>query len=90
MSNLAFNKLQGRNMKIDSLFKIKDIQMNQLDEELNDLLELDDEIQQKIKDKAEEISKLRTQLEKYDSNYKTKMEKLKWVPVNNIEDKLIR
>jgi len=70
-------------MKIDSLFRIKDIQMNQLDEELNDLFALVDDTEQEIRFKLGEMEELRTQLELYNPNYKTEMEidRLKVFPV---------
>ncbi len=61
-------------MKIDSLFRIKDIQMNQLDDELNDLLAHADDTEQEIRFKFDQMEELRTQLELYDPNYKTEME----------------
>ena len=61
-------------MKIDSLFRIKDAQMNQLDEELNDLLAHADDTEQEIRIKFDQMEELRTQLELYDPNYKTEME----------------
>ncbi len=64
-------------MKIDSLFRIKDIQMNQLDDELNDLLAHADDTEQEIQFKMGQMIELRTQLELYDPNYKTEMEKVK-------------
>jgi len=62
-------------MKIDSLFRVKDIQMNQLEEELNDLLALADDTEQEILFKVKQMAGLRTELEVYDPNYKTEMEK---------------
>ncbi len=67
-------------MKIDSLFRIKDIQMNQLDEELNDLLALADDTEQEIGFKFEQMEELRIQLELYDPDYRTKLQKIKWIP----------
>ncbi len=61
-------------MKIDSLFRIKDIQMNQLDDELNDLLAHADDTEQEIQFKIDQMIELRPQLELYDPNYKTLME----------------
>jgi hypothetical protein len=64
-------------MKIDSLFRIKDAQMNQLDDELNDLLAHADDTDQEILFKIDQMAELRTQLELYDPHYKTEMEKVK-------------
>ena len=61
-------------MKKDSLFRIKDIQMNQLDEEVNDLFALIDDTEQEIQFKLGEMEELRTQLKLYDPNYRTEME----------------
>lgn len=70
-------------MKTDSIFKIKDAQMNQLDEELNDLLAQADDIEQEIQQKAKNMALLRSQLELYDPNYKTEMEEVKRIPVTD-------
>jgi predicted nucleic acid-binding Zn-ribbon protein len=74
-------------MKTDMGFKEKDLLINKMYEELNELLALEDDIQQKINDKVEAISTLRTQLKKYDSTYKTEMEKIKWIPAQEIQYK---
>jgi chromosome segregation ATPase len=66
-------------MKLDSPFKIKDTQMNQLDNELNDLLAQADDLEQEIQQKVNKMALLRSQLELHDPDYKTEMEKVKWV-----------
>jgi len=68
-------------MKTDSIFKIQGAQMNQLDDELNDLLEQADDLEQEIQQKAKDMALLRSQLELYDPNYKTEIEKVKMIPV---------
>ena len=55
--------------------------MNQLDDELNDLLEQADDLEQEIQQKAKDMALLRSQLELYDPNYKTEIEKVKMIPV---------
>jgi len=74
-------------MKIDSLFRIKNIQLNQLDEECNDLLAEADDIEQEIRIKFDQMEELRTQLELYDPNYKTEMEKIEWISVKKYQER---
>jgi len=74
-------------MKTDSIFKIQDAQMNQLDDELNDLLAQADDLEQDIQQKVSEMALLRSQLELHDPDYKTDMEKVKWViPAKEIHE----
>lgn len=74
-------------MKIDLLFRIKDARMNQLDDELNDLLALVDDTEQEIRFKIDQMIELRTQLELYDPDYKTEMEKVKRIPAKEFYER---
>jgi uncharacterized protein YoxC len=66
-------------MKTNSSFKVKDAQMNQLDDELNDLLAQADDLEQEIQKKVSKMALLRPELELHDPDYKTEMEKVKWI-----------
>lgn len=73
-------------MKTNSIFKIQDAQMNQLDDELNDLLAQADDLEQEIQQKVSKMALLRSQLEQHDPDYKTEMEKVKWISPAEIHE----